>query len=349
MRRILLLFATMALAALMACAVALAQAPSGTLDANNLPGSTDLASFGTWILDDRTEFAQTFTAVESGKVTAAQARVVRHAEPPSDIVMKIASVTQNEFFEYVPDTVLATTRIPADQVPQAADVDGQEPTTAPLLTGTFGDPAQVVAGERYALIIDRTTSGTSGQDLWLVNDFDSPPYGGGEGWISLPPENGGGWMTADPDDFVFGIYLNGATAPADTTPPMVVSVSPLENATGVSRSTLIAATFSEAINLGSLSADTVKLDKVSAGKRGASPTYTPVRISGFSASTDAEGKTTISFRPVDANNSPVLLASRSTYRVTIIGVEDLASNTLDQDPKVSGNQGKGWTFTTGKK
>lgn len=120
--------------------------------------------------------------------------------------------------------------------------------------------------------------------------------------------------------------------PPDATPPTVVSVSPLEGAKGVPRSAPITATFSEEIATNTLIVGTtVYLEKVTPGKRGTAPTYTQVPVGLFYDT----GTDELRLYPQAA------LERRTTYRVTITEVEDLAGNALAQ--------AKVWNFTTGSR
>jgi hypothetical protein len=102
-------------------------------------------------------------------------------------------------------------------------------------------------------------------------------------------------------------------APADTTPPSLSGMSPAIGATGVSTSTTVAATFSEAMNAASISASTFVL-------RDSANTVVPATIS-YNAST----------RVATLTPSQALAASKS-YTSTIVGgsagVSDTAGNAM---------------------
>ena len=102
-------------------------------------------------------------------------------------------------------------------------------------------------------------------------------------------------------------------APADTTPPSLSGMSPAIGATGVSTSTTVAATFSEAMNAASISASTFVL-------RDSANTVVPATIS-YNAST----------RVATLTPSQALAASQS-YTSTIVGgsagVRDTAGNAM---------------------
>ncbi|MGZ4958869.1 MAG: DUF4082 domain-containing protein [Methylomonas sp.] len=113
-----------------------------------------------------------------------------------------------------------------------------------------------------------------------------------------------------------------STAPADTTPPTVTSVSPAAGAIGVSPGSSITATFSEAIDPATLTTSTFGLQ----GVTGATVSYDP---------TTRTAKL--------APGTP--LATTTTYTSTLKGgatdprVKDLAGNALTADFT--------WSFTTG--
>jgi len=108
--------------------------------------------------------------------------------------------------------------------------------------------------------------------------------------------------------------LTVSTVP-DTTPPAVASTSPGTNATGVSVSALITATFTEEVDAATVNGTNFTIDGVTG-----TVTY------------DAGTKT--------ATFAPSNLAGSTTYTATITsGVKDLAGNAMTAD--------KTWTFTTG--
>jgi hypothetical protein len=125
-------------------------------------------------------------------------------------------------------------------------------------------------------------------------------------------------------------------APAKTTwtvnltSPKVMSTSPTNNATGVSRTANVTATFSEAMNEASVeAAGVVTLKKSSGGAAvAASVTYNPTT------------------KKVILNPN-LSLARNTLYTAKVTtGVRDLAGNQLDQNSATAGNQAKTWKFTT---
>ncbi len=109
------------------------------------------------------------------------------------------------------------------------------------------------------------------------------------------------------------------TGPApDITPPTVSITSPVDGATGVAVNTSVSATFSEAMNAGTITTATITL------KQGATPVAGTVNYAG----------TTATFTPSAS------LAFNTVYTATVTtGVTDLAGNPLSSD--------YAWTFTTG--
>lgn len=113
--------------------------------------------------------------------------------------------------------------------------------------------------------------------------------------------------------------------PADTTPPTVTAVSPPSGATSVATQTNVAVTFSEPVDLATLTATTLHL-------RDSRGSLVPAKLTYNSASRTAT---------LDPNNS---LAYSSTYTVRLEGgqsgavVKDVAGNALAADIS--------WTFKT---
>jgi hypothetical protein len=126
-----------------------------TLDAACAPSSAEPQAF------DR-RFAQTFLALRSGRLTSAS--VVLAANPGgNDFALEIWAVGQDG----VPvKSILASTTISG--VPATS-----EDTPRPI-TGAFSAPAQVTAGQRYALVITETTE--LGFNI-LANDNNTCPDG----------------------------------------------------------------------------------------------------------------------------------------------------------------------------
>jgi hypothetical protein len=122
---------------------------------------------------------------------------------------------------------------------------------------------------------------------------------------------------------------HGAPGSADSTPPTVTQVSPLENAPDVPTNTTVTANFSETMKAATIDATTFTLTNTA---------------------NNSQVTATVSYNAT--NNTATLtpssaLANSTTYRATVTtGAQDLAGNALDQDPNTGGNQAKTWTFTT---
>ena len=115
------------------------------------------------------------------------------------------------------------------------------------------------------------------------------------------------------NDLATNIFSSFTTVAADTTPPTVVSVTPVGISTGVATSTPVTVTFSEALNAATVSASTFVL-------RDPNNNIVPATIS-YSTATK-----TVTLTPT----SP--LANGTLYMLTIVGgssgVKDLAGNPL---------------------
>jgi probable HAF family extracellular repeat protein len=114
----------------------------------------------------------------------------------------------------------------------------------------------------------------------------------------------------------------------DTTAPKVVRTAPTANATGIVPGANVKTIFSEAMRVGSININTVKLFKQG--------TTTPLAAV---VSYDALTRTA-------TLNPEATLKRGAKYKAVVgTGAKDLAGNQLDQDPTLSGNQPKKWFFT----
>jgi hypothetical protein len=165
MKRAVLLLASMVLAVLLACGLALAQtSPINTLDANHEPS----VRYGWAPISSAYERAQTFTAINSGQITSAQARgSIESGEwygfnQSANITIEITGVNSTG----VPSNVLATT---------TASISDDGLTA----TGDFtGDSVAVEAGQQYALNLTSSSSIEAG--YWLIgNSKTGNNYPGG--------------------------------------------------------------------------------------------------------------------------------------------------------------------------
>jgi hypothetical protein len=126
------------------------------------------------------------------------------------------------------------------------------------------------------------------------------------------------------------------TTPVDTTSPRVTNTSPKHNATGVSPSANLTATFSERMMASSINPTTFQLFKVEPGG-------SPTQVTDVSVTPSPDGlKATLD----PFGSSATLLSRNTTYRgVVTTGARDAAGNQLDQHA-TSGLSQKTWSFTT---
>jgi len=132
-----------------------------------------------------------------------------------------------------------------------------------------------------------------------------------------------GWFIDD-----VRVYTCETPTGSDTTPPTVASVKPASRQTDVSRLTNIAVTFSEAMNAGSLNADTVKLVR--------SGGTAPIPLT-MTTSSDANGRMVLKLDPFGPTTQK--LAKGATYKLTVEGagdggasaVRDAANNEMARD------------------
>ncbi len=110
--------------------------------------------------------------------------------------------------------------------------------------------------------------------------------------------------------------------------PRINRVVPAENATGIAPGANVSAFFSEAMKVGSININTVKLFKKG------STTALPAQV-------NYDGVAKKGVLNPDSN-----LQRGATYKAVVTtGAKDKAGNRLDQDPSVTGNQPKVWFFT----
>src|SRR3712207_4641830 len=138
------LFRVGVLGALMTAMVAL---NTGVATAEEVPDascqveSNTTEAFG-WnpMTNQRRSLAQTFTALNSGRLTTAEVPLLNYMGTGT-LVMEIHSV--DDTWGTPSTTMLASTSIPASQIP-----DGFTP-----VRGVFSPGAEVVAGQQYALFL----------------------------------------------------------------------------------------------------------------------------------------------------------------------------------------------------
>jgi hypothetical protein len=138
-------------------------------------------------------FGQTFTAQTTGSLAMGQFRIEK-AGSPGDYRMDLNATDGSGA---PTNTMLASTTIP----------DASVPAGVSTITGVFASPAQVTAGQQYALVITRPGSST----LTVATRMGNPCPGGGEFFSFGQAE---AWFQ-QPDDLVFATFVE----PGDTTPP----------------------------------------------------------------------------------------------------------------------------------
>jgi hypothetical protein len=218
MRRLVLLLATVgAMLTLYVGAASAQTAPQGTLDANNLNGQ-QFYEFGSCRLASGEEIAtaQQFTAESTGRLTSAQVRLSERnldlGSLTGSFIMEITEAQPSGTFAGdIPGRVLASTTIPASEI------------TDPLVTGIFSSPAQVVAGQRYVLLL-RSDSTTC--DYQFALSLDS--YLGEDAW-ALTGSPSGSWAGYSVLDLIFATYV---TPPDTTAPTTTATLTPEPNEDG---------------------------------------------------------------------------------------------------------------------
>ena len=143
--------------------------------------------------------AQTFTAINSGKLTSAQVELFQSFPASGDLTMEIRTVDASGT---PTDTVLASSTIPSDQIPDAP----------PATTLTFNfDPASaatVVAGQQYALVL-WTTAGE--YDISVTQNPSCP----GSAYSS----EAGGPFIQSALDLIFAVFVTPDELPAPAPQP----------------------------------------------------------------------------------------------------------------------------------
>lgn len=177
----------LALAAILAAALALTVAAHASAaevaDASCQP-TPDTGQAGA-------KFAQTFTALHTGKLTTATMKTNKPAGTTNDYLMEIRTVDGSG----VPTaTVLASASVPAAGLPDDTWAD---------ITTTFSSPASVVAGQQYALVLSRP-----GSNLFAESRADNPCPGGAgySAAVSTDPFTLDCFPTCSPDRY-FAVFV----------------------------------------------------------------------------------------------------------------------------------------------
>ena len=128
-----------------------------------------------------------------------------------------------------------------------------------------------------------------------------------------------------------------ATGCADTTPPTVSSISPADGQTGVSASGSISVTFSEAMNIGSVTVNTDNTTCYGSLALSSDNFSTCVKMS--SSKTNSNANKTLTFRA-----SPDSVLRDTTYKIRVTtAVEDASGNSMSSQYETS----NGYTTTSG--
>jgi hypothetical protein len=135
--------------------------------------------------------AQTFTALHTGTLVRAQVAEIEKVEFGGDFQAQILPVDASGTPVNGP---LATTRIP----------DASVPVGISTLSVTFGSPANVTAGQQYALVVSRL-SAASGVGFGYRDRNDNPCAG--QEFFS--DTQVGGWSAGGPQyDLIFSTFVN---------------------------------------------------------------------------------------------------------------------------------------------
>jgi hypothetical protein len=129
-------------------------------------------------------------------------------------------------------------------------------------------------------------------------------------------------------------FSNARTVIVDTIKPRVSTTTPPAGATGVSPTTNVSANFSEAMMSSTLRDPTTLRSTTFTLRRTDTTTQVAATVS-YNATTKSA-----------TLNPDTNLKLGKTYIATVTtGARDLAGNALDQDPTMTGNQPKTWSFT----
>jgi hypothetical protein len=141
--------------------------------------------------------AQTFTAQTTGSLTAAQV-VAEVTAQDADWTLGILALTGSGTPS---DTALASTTIPAATVPIGVST----------ITGQFDHPAQVTAGQQYAIVLSRPGSSNVRPGIRNGNDC--------AGTLYVSSTQMGGFSPQATLDLVFTVFVDPPPEPGDTTAP----------------------------------------------------------------------------------------------------------------------------------
>ena len=197
-----------------------------------------------------------------------------------------------------------------------------------LLAETGEVNATVTGWQSYRLV--STLPVVAGQWYWIAiwsNDVNARVYAssGSLRWGAYPYS--ASWpstlVLSGSAPFAYSIYASDETVAGDVTPPTVTTIAPASGAAAVALNSTVAATFSEAMNAGTISGSTFQLRNPGGTAVAATVTYnTSTRVATLTPS--------------------AALATSTTYTATVTGgaagVKDSAGNALATD--------RTWSFTT---
>jgi Big-like domain-containing protein len=276
-------------------------------------------------MDATYPMAQTFTAGSSGSLDAVSVHAARVGTTEAgDMLLSIQSLGESG---RPSGTVLGSGSAPIESFNASppnswVDVD-------------LAQPAQVRAGEGYALVATTENTTPNGSSFYSWSMAFNDPYPGGD----AHDRNEGEWdVRTDagvPVDFAFKTFVV-----PDTTAPRVVSATPGGGASGVGRDADVTATFSEGMDPATITGSTFRLYKVNPDRSRTLINATVTLLDtpnpgGLKAELDPFGSTAKTLQP------------GTKYKAVVTtGARDLAGNALDQSPRKGGKQQKAWTFTT---
>jgi hypothetical protein len=241
-------------------------------------------------------------------------------------------------------TDLAGNPLAADFTSSFTTLDNTPPTVTGVspVAGATGVPGTVVITATFSEAVNQSTITSS--TVYLTPTGSTTPvaaslsYNSTTNTVSLTPSaplatnansytltvKSGSAGVTDPFGNPLAADFTSSFTTLDNTPPTIVTMSPAPGSTGVLATAVVTATFSEPVNVSTLTSNTVFLTVSGSG--------TPIAAG---ISYDAPSRT-VTLRP------SVPLAGSTQYQVTIkggsAGVQDLAGNPLSADQV--------WSFTT---
>lgn len=166
-------------------------------------GNLNAAQLSTYqgSLSSAMPYAQSFLATRSGRVTSVQVTLFLFTpgDPPVEPVS--IELTNVDSTGTPAGATLATATIPASEITAKQPAPGVPPAPASLVTGIFASPAQIEAGQRYALVL-KTNSGLN----YAVSFADGASYPDGNQMLGSPYAPNG-WFQYDSFDLIFAVHV----------------------------------------------------------------------------------------------------------------------------------------------